>query len=62
MSPQLVPQFLQNWGLSRVMFGSDRVRPETKYFRRIELVKALPSVVRDDLCYRNARSAYHLNL
>lgn len=59
MPPQVVPYFLQNWGLSRVMFGSDRVRPEAKYFRRVELVKGLPQIVRDDLCYRNARVAYH---
>jgi predicted TIM-barrel fold metal-dependent hydrolase len=59
--PQVVPHFLQNWGLTRVMFGSDRVRPEAKYFRRVEMVKALPPMVRDDLCYRNARVAYRLN-
>jgi predicted TIM-barrel fold metal-dependent hydrolase len=62
MAPQVVPQFLQNWGLTRVMFGSDRVRPEAKYFRRVELVKALPQNVRDDLCYRNARLAYNLTV
>jgi len=62
LPPQIVPRFLQDWGLARVMFGSDRVRPEAKYFRRIELVKALPQVVRDELCYRNARAAYHLDL
>jgi predicted TIM-barrel fold metal-dependent hydrolase len=61
MPPQVVPQFLQNWGLARVMFGSDRVRPESKYFRRVELVNALPQVVRDELCYRNARAAYRLD-
>jgi predicted TIM-barrel fold metal-dependent hydrolase len=60
MPPQVVPHFLHNWGLTRVMFGSDRVKPEPKYFRRIELVKALPPNVRDDLCYRNARAAYNL--
>jgi hypothetical protein len=43
------------------MLDSDRVRPEAKYFRRVELVKALPQIVRDDLGYRNARAAYHLN-
>jgi predicted TIM-barrel fold metal-dependent hydrolase len=61
LPPQVVPQFLQNWGLTRVMFGSDRVRPEAKYFRRIELVKALPQAVRDELCYRTTRLAYRLN-
>jgi len=61
MPPQVVPHFLQNWGLTRVMFGSDRVRPEAKYFRRIELVKALPQTLRDDLCYRNARLAYRIS-
>jgi predicted TIM-barrel fold metal-dependent hydrolase len=62
ISPQVVPHFLQDWGLARVMFGSDRVRPESKYFRRVELVKALSPVVRDELCYRNARAAYNLNV
>jgi hypothetical protein len=61
MPPQVVPHFLQNWGLTGVMFDSDRVRPEAKYFRRVELVTALPQIVRDDLGYRNARAAYHLN-
>jgi len=61
MPPQVVPQFLQNWGSTRVMFGSDRVRPEAKYFRRVELVKALPEVIRDDLGYRNALVAYQLD-
>jgi predicted TIM-barrel fold metal-dependent hydrolase len=61
MPPQVVPQFLHNWGVARVMFGTDRVRPEAKYFRRIELVKALPPMVRDELCYRNARAAYRLS-
>jgi predicted TIM-barrel fold metal-dependent hydrolase len=59
--PQIVPRFLQTWGLNRVMFGSDRVKPEGKYFRRIELVKGLPPTVRDELCYRNASRAYRLN-
>jgi predicted TIM-barrel fold metal-dependent hydrolase len=58
--PQVVPHFLQNWGLTRVMFGSDRVRPEAKYFRRIELVKALPQQVGDALFYRNAQAAYRI--
>jgi predicted TIM-barrel fold metal-dependent hydrolase len=62
MQPEIVPRFLQEWGLRRVMFGSDRVRPEAKYFRRIELVTALPQAIRDDLCYRNARAAYNLEL
>ena len=48
-------------GWTRIMLDSDRVRPEAKYFRRVELVKALPQIVRDDLGYRNARAAYHLN-
>jgi len=61
LPPRVVPQFLQNWGVTRVMFGSDRVRPEAKYFRRIELVKALPQIVRDELCYRNVSAAYQLN-
>ena len=61
MPPEIVPHFLQSWGLTRVMFGSDRVRPEAKYFRRVEMVKALPPMVRDDLCYHNARIAYRLN-
>ena len=62
MPPEIVPRFLKEWGLTRVMFGSDRVRPEAKYFRRIELVRALPEVARDDLCYRNARAAYNLKV
>jgi uncharacterized protein len=61
MPPQIVPRFLQNWGLTRVMFGSDRVRPEAKYFRRVDLVKGLPPAVRDELCYRNASRAYRVN-
>jgi predicted TIM-barrel fold metal-dependent hydrolase len=61
MPAQVVPQFLQNWGLTRVMFGTDRVKREPKYFRRIALVKELPQMVRDELCYRNARFAYRLN-
>lgn len=62
MPPEIVPRFLKEWGSTRVMFGSDRVRPEAKYFRRIELVRALPPVARDDLCYRNPRAAYKLEV
>jgi hypothetical protein len=61
MPAQAVPQFLQNWSLTRVRFGTDRVKREAKYFRRVALVKELPQMVRDELCYRNARLTYWLN-
>jgi predicted TIM-barrel fold metal-dependent hydrolase len=58
--PQVLSDLLERWGSSRVMFGSDRLAREEKYFRRVEAVKAIPAPHGEDLSYRSASQAYRL--
>jgi predicted TIM-barrel fold metal-dependent hydrolase len=58
LPPQVLPYLVQNCGSARLMFGSDRLRREEKYFRRVETIRAFPPPYRDDLCYRTASRVY----
>ncbi len=60
LPPQVLLFLIRHCGSARLMFGSDRLRREDKYFRRVETIRAVPPPYRDDLCYRTASRVYGL--
>lgn len=60
LPPRVVPFLLQQCGSAKLMFGSDRIGQEQKYFRRVQYIQSLPLPYRDDLCQRTARRVYRL--
>lgn len=60
LPPQVLPYLLQRWGSAKIMFGSDRIGREEKYFRRVQLIRSIPLPYRDDLCHRTATAVYRL--
>lgn len=61
LPPQVLPYLLQRAGSEKIMFGSDRILREEKYFRRVQFSKHLPPLYRDDLCHRTALRVYQLH-
>ena len=45
---------------AKLMFGSDRIGQEDKFFRRVQAIKRIPSPYHDDLCHRTATRLYRL--
>jgi len=60
LPPQVVPFLLQQCGSAKLMFGSDRIGQEEKFFRRVQYIQSLPLSYRDDLCRRTATRVYRL--
>lgn len=60
LSPQVVPFLIQRCGSAKLMFGSDRIGREQKFFRRVQYIQSLPLPYRDDLCQRTAARVYRL--
>ena len=60
LPPQVVPFLIQRCGSAKLMFGSDRIGREQKFFRRIQYIQSLPLPYRDDLCQRTAARVYRL--
>ena len=60
LPPQVLPYLLQRCGSAKIMFGSDRIVREEKYFRRVEFIKSIPQPYLDDLCHRTASQVYRL--
>jgi predicted TIM-barrel fold metal-dependent hydrolase len=60
LPPQVLPYLLQYCGSSKLMFGSDRINREEKYFRRTWTISNIPLLYRDDLCQRTATQLYRL--
>ena len=58
--PRVLSNLLEHWGSSRVMFGSDRLAREEKYFRRVTAIRAILAPYGEDLSYRSASQAYGL--
>ena len=58
--PQVLAYLLQWCGSAKLMFGSDRIGQEDKFFRRVQAIKRIPSPYRDDLCHRTATRLYRL--
>ncbi len=60
LPPQVLPCLLQRSGSAKIMFGSDRIGREEKFFRRVQFISSIPPPYRDDLCHRTATSLYRL--
>jgi len=60
LPPQVLPHLLQRSGSTKIMFGSDRIGREEKFFRRVRFIKSIPPPYRDDLCQRTATLVYRL--
>lgn len=60
LPPQVLPYLLQRCGSTKIMFGSDRIVREEKYFRRVRFMKSIPQPHREDLCHRTAARVYRL--
>ena len=59
-SPQVLPFLLQRCGSAKLMFGSDRLGQEEKFFQRVQYIHSLPLPYREDLCQRTATRVYRL--
>jgi predicted TIM-barrel fold metal-dependent hydrolase len=60
LTPQVAPYLLQQADTAKIMFGSDRLVREAKYFRRVQFIQNIPSSYRDNVCYRTAARVYRL--
>jgi predicted TIM-barrel fold metal-dependent hydrolase len=60
LPPQVLPYLLQRSGSTKLMFGSDRIGREEKFFRRVRFIKSIPPLYRDDLCQGTATRVYRL--
>ncbi len=60
LPPQVLPFLLQRCGSAKLMFGSDRLGQEEKFFRRVQYIHSLPLPYREDLCHRTATRVYRL--
>jgi predicted TIM-barrel fold metal-dependent hydrolase len=60
LPPQVLQELLQRCGSAKIMFGSDRLGREEKYFRRGQVISSIPPLYRDDLCHRTATRVYRL--
>jgi predicted TIM-barrel fold metal-dependent hydrolase len=60
LPPQVLPYLLQRSGSAKIMFGSDRIGREEKFFRRVQFIKSIPQPYHDDLCQRTATLVYRL--
>src|SRR5262245_1334293 len=60
LPPSVLPYLLQRCAATKLMFGSDRLIREEKYFRRVQVIKNTPPPYRDDLCSRSAARVYRL--
>jgi len=60
LPPQVLPYLLQHCRSEKIMFGSDRLGREEKFFRRVQFIRSLPPPYREDLCYRTAANVYRL--
>lgn len=60
LPPQVLPYLLQRCGSGKIMFGSDRIGREEKFFRRVQFIRSIPPLYRDDLCQQTATRVYRL--
>ena len=60
LPPQVLPYLLQRRGSAKLMFGSDRIGREEKFFRRVQFISSIPLPYRDDLCQQTATRVYRL--
>jgi predicted TIM-barrel fold metal-dependent hydrolase len=60
LPPQVLPYLLQRCGSAKIMFGSDRIGREEKYFRRARAIRNILPPYRDDLCQQTATRVYRL--
>ncbi|HXG19042.1 MAG TPA: amidohydrolase family protein [Methylomirabilota bacterium] len=60
LPPRVLPYLLQQADTTKIMFGSDRLVREEKYFRRVQFIQSIPPPHRDHVCYRAAARVYRL--
>ncbi len=60
LPPSVLPYLLQRCAATKLMFGSDRLVREEKYFRRVQVIRNISPSYRDDLCSRTATRIYRL--
>jgi predicted TIM-barrel fold metal-dependent hydrolase len=58
--PGVMRYLLEKIGSERLMFGSDRIFPEDKYFDRANVVKSLDSRHAENMCWKTANKVYRL--
>jgi predicted TIM-barrel fold metal-dependent hydrolase len=61
-SPNALRYLLQHIDSSRVMFGSDRIFPEEKYFWRVQAARTAVPEHAENLCWKTANRAFNLGL
>jgi len=60
--PNALRFLLEHVGSNRLMFGSDRIFPEEKYFWRVHAVKSVASEHLENLCWKTANHVFDLGL
>ena len=60
--PQVLRFLLEHVDSSRLMFGSDRIFPEEKYFWRVQAVRSLAPEHADNLSWKTANRVFDLGL
>ena len=60
LPPQALPYLLQRCGSAKLLFGSDRIGREEKFFRRVQFIRSIPPPYRDGLCQQTATRVYRL--
>lgn len=60
LTPRVLPYLLQQADTAKIMFGSDRLVREEKYFRRVQFINNIPPPYHADVCYRTAARVYRL--
>jgi len=60
LPPQVLPYLLQRSGSAKIMFGSDRIGREEKFFRRVQFIGSIPPPYGEDLRHRTATLVYRL--
>jgi len=60
--PGTLRYLLEKMGSERLMFGSDRIFPEDKYFWRAQAVKSLSGEQAENVCWRTANKVFSLGL
>jgi hypothetical protein len=60
--PRVLQFLLQNIDSSRLMFGSDRIFPEEKYFWRVQAARSVPPEHLENFCWKTANTVFGLGL
>ncbi len=60
--PGVLRYLVEQVGGGRLMFGSDRIFPEEKYFARVQAVRSLGREHAEDVCWKTANRVFGLGI